>query len=95
MDVEDVGVDEVQGAEGCGFFRKRREDARVVFDGGQFANLAQQRQGECAKAGADFQNVLARLGVDDGEQAGDDGFITQEVLAQVFGGFDFVHRMLM
>ena len=95
MDVEDVSVDEVQGAEGCGFFRKRREDARVVFDGGQCAGLSQERQGERAEAGADFQNALVRLGVDDGEQAGDDSFVAQEVLPQVFGGFDFVHRMLM
>ena len=88
-------MDEVQRAEGGGFFRKRCEDTRVVFDGSQFASLVQQRQGERAEARADFQNALARLGVDDGEQAGDDGFITQEVLSQVFGGFDFVHRMLM
>ena len=86
-------MDEVERAEGRGFFRQRREDARVVFDCHQRANLAQERQGECAEAGADFQDTLARFGVDDGKQAGDDRFISQEVLAEVFGGFDFVHRM--
>ena len=45
--------------------------------------------------GADFEDGFARLGVDNSKQAGDDGFVAQEVLAEVFGGFDFVHRMSM
>jgi len=95
VDVEDVGVDEVERAEGCGFFGERREDARVVFDCRHGAGLPQERQGECAETRTDFEDALARFGVDDGEQAGDDGFVAQEVLAEVFGGFDFVHRMSM
>ena len=88
-------MDEMERAEGGGFFGERREDARVVFDRRHGAGLSQERQGERAEAGADFEDGFARLGVDDGEQAGDDGFVAQEVLAEVFGGFDFVHRMSM
>jgi len=95
VDGEDVGVDEVERAEGGGFFGERCQNARVVFDRRHGAGLSQERQGERAEAGADFEDGFARFGVDDGEQAGDDGFVAQEVLAEVFGGFDFVHRMSM
>ena len=88
-------MDEVERAEGGGFSGERREDARVVFDRRHGAGLSQERQGERAEAGADFEDGFARFGVDNSEQAGDDGFVAQEVLAEVFGGFDFVHRMSM
>ena len=86
-------MDEVERAEGGGFFGERCQDARVVFDRRHGAGLSQERQGERAEAGADFEDGFARFGVDNSKQAGDDRFVTQEVLAEVFGGFDFVHRM--
>ena len=88
-------MDEVERAEGGGFFGERCQDARVVFDRRHGAGLSQERQGERAEAGADFEDGFARFGVDNSKQAGDDRFVTQEVLAEVFGGFDFVHRMSM
>ena len=88
-------MDEVERAEGRGFFGERCQDARVVFNRRHGAGLSQERQGERTEARADFEDGFARFGVDDREQAGDDRFVTQEVLAEVFGGFDFVHRMSM
>jgi len=33
--------------------------------------------------------------MDSGKKTVDNAFVTQEVLAEVFGGFDFAHRMSM
>ena len=69
-----------------GQFGQRGQAAAVHLDGGHLRPGAQQRAGQAAGSGADFQHVLALQPARNGGDAIEQLFVEQEVLAQRLGG---------
>ena len=65
-------MDEMQLAQRSSAGGKRSDKAGVVFNSGQTSGFAQERQGECTKTGADFQQGIIRLRADGGNKTVND-----------------------
>ena len=85
--LQDITRDQTQiAALRLGGVRERLQQIAVELDRGERAMPREQRQGQRALAGADLDEVLARLGVDRQNDPIDDAALVQEVLPEVFLG---------
>ena len=80
---------QIQGADRRRLGREDFHDPGVQINGNHGLDLGQQRQGEGAEAGADFEDLLTRPPGDGVQQLADNGLIVEKVLAKVLPGPQF------
>ncbi len=67
------------------------DQVAVDFDDVQMIEARQQRLGNCPEAGADFDDRVAALRIDGGDDGIDDAAVNQEILPESFAGDVALH----